>query len=332
MNKIFMYTGLPGAGKSRFYALGDYEYGEHKYISSDEVRWEMYLKDDPDYSKVDNEKVFNEVHKQIEDALVLGFNVVFDATNLNRKKRMHFIRKFNKYDVEALAFVVDIINPHWVMAERAESEDEKDLVRIVPPKQLSNMYISYEVPTLSEGFSKISYLKEQLPAWELFDKFLAEFKHVKSKTDLHNFYYDETINPLLLLTKDFDQESKWHTDTLDDHIYKVFEHMFVNLDEDKKYIALAGLFHDVGKLVTKQVGEDGQGHYYNHEKMSGQLFIMNCEVPMLNAGYTKEEIDMVLWLTINHMYAYNPSLKKVEERFPQGIDYLKLLHEGDQLR
>ena len=95
MNKLYMMVGLPASGKSTIAK----EIAKSKkaiIVSSDELRKEL-LGDINEQSQ--NAKIFEEVEKRIKEGLKQG-NVVYDACNINYKKRRAFLQKLNKMVVE----------------------------------------------------------------------------------------------------------------------------------------------------------------------------------------------------------------------------------------
>ena len=97
MNKLYMMIGLPASGKSTI--AKELSKSEDAIImSSDEIRKEFG--DINDQSQ--NEKVFEEVEKRIKEGL-LKSNVIYDATNINYKKRRAFLQKLNKIEVKKIA-------------------------------------------------------------------------------------------------------------------------------------------------------------------------------------------------------------------------------------
>ena len=56
--------------------------------SSDKLREEMY---GDNYDDADNSKVFEELHRRILEDLKMH-SVIYDATNLVKKRRVHFKR------------------------------------------------------------------------------------------------------------------------------------------------------------------------------------------------------------------------------------------------
>jgi len=326
---IYMMIGIPGAGKSRFYALGGVDYGTHQYISSDEIRWEMYLKDDPDYSKVDNQKVFQQAHKEIKEALDMGDNVVFDATNLNKKSRAHFIRTFSKVaDIVGFVFVTPVEHSMGVMKERLLGTKGEDAVRVVPPHKLEQMYHGFQIPTLQEGFKELVYCYTEQANWPLFETWLKKMLNVRSVNGLKK-QFNADLNPLISTIRGYDQNNKYHTLTLDKHTEGVLCGFYETLTENK-YLLLAGAFHDIGKLTTRSEGKDGLSHYYNHENQSAYIFIMNCYKPLLDLGLTKVEINDIIWLISNHMGLLKNQGEKLEKEDPRMYKHLVDFNKADR--
>ena len=62
-------------------------------LSSDDIRTEIFGWEDQ--SK--NGRVFEEMNKRCKEYLSKGFNVIYNATNLNKKRRMALINEMKKY-------------------------------------------------------------------------------------------------------------------------------------------------------------------------------------------------------------------------------------------
>ena len=92
------------------------------------------------------------------------------------------------------------------------------------------------------------------------------------------------------------------------HFGDVFEHTMVLLDYDTKYfesediaVRLALLLHDIGKIVTKTVGDDGRVHFYDHEFAGGTMVVDILK----RLKYDNKTIDTVQFLVKNHMRTKN---------------------------
>ena len=92
------------------------------------------------------------------------------------------------------------------------------------------------------------------------------------------------------------------------HFGDVFEHTMALLDYDTKHfqsedvaVRLALLLHDIGKIKTKTVGEDGRVHFYEHE-FAGSEIVVDI---LKRLKYDNKTIDIVRFLVKNHMRTKN---------------------------
>lgn len=91
MTTFYMMVGLPGSGKTTISKKLSKEYNAI-IISTDELREEL-LGDVQDQSS--NGLIFQEaIHRIIEN--LKDKNVIFDATNINYKKRMSILQQLKK--------------------------------------------------------------------------------------------------------------------------------------------------------------------------------------------------------------------------------------------
>ena len=93
MNELIMLVGLHASGKSTW--AKEYSETHPDYIvhSSDKLREEMY---GDNYDDADNSKVFEELHRRILEDLKMH-SVIYDATNLVKKRRVHFLKAVPKH-------------------------------------------------------------------------------------------------------------------------------------------------------------------------------------------------------------------------------------------
>lgn len=80
----------------------------------------------------------------------------------------------------------------------------------------------------------------------------------------------ETINKMLDTLKGFNQNSLYHDLDLYEHTMKAVNMAIENGYNDKVIEAL--YYHDVGKLICNNLGEDGHLHYFGHNEYSSQDF------------------------------------------------------------
>ena len=92
------------------------------------------------------------------------------------------------------------------------------------------------------------------------------------------------------------------------HFGDVFEHTMALLDYDTKYfqsedvaVRLALLLHDIGKIKTKTVGDDGRIHFYGHETVGSEMI---ADI-LKRLKYDNKTIEIVQFLVKNHMRTKN---------------------------
>lgn len=108
------------------------------------------------------------------------------------------------------------------------------------------------------------------------------------------------IIPELMPTVGFVQLSPYHDKDLFDHILET-----VDRTPKKLHIRLAALLHDIGKVSTMSVDENGVGHFYGHDKVGAA---MSREI-LKRLRYDKKTIESVSLLIDRHMKA-SPQMGK----------------------
>lgn len=111
----------------------------------------------------------------------------------------------------------------------------------------------------------------------------------------------EEIIPEWSKTIGFDQKNIHHIYTVDEHILKSLE-----LTNGDLITRLAVLFHDIGKPICYTFGEDGQGHFYKHEKYSVEI----AEKLMLNLKFSKLDTERVCKI-IKYHSLYRQSIDEI---------------------
>lgn len=104
------------------------------------------------------------------------------------------------------------------------------------------------------------------------------------------------------------KQNKYHFGTVFEHTLKVLD----NVTKDCLYygaftindtlaLRMAALLHDIGKIKTRTVDENGNVHFYQHELASVGL----CETILRRLKYSNEFIKDVQFLVKNHMRTKN---------------------------
>lgn len=301
---FLMLVGIAGAGKSTISKEIMENRDDITYLSSDELRIELYGDvNDQDH----NGQVFQEMGKRAVQAIKDGKHVIYDATNISRKKRKGILQQLPK-DTSKQAFVV--------MTEyktALEQNDERE--RTVDKYVIDRMYKNMQIPVYNEGWDKIIYhtgFIDEYPQ-QFVDALRAEVLLNRDGYELMGFlatYFEEFFG-----VYDMPQDSKWHTLSVSRHIYYVYKYILDNYeteDEKEKEIMLwTGLLHDIGKHFTKtfenrkrQIGK--HAHFYGHEYVSSQMAI-----PFLyKLGYDDDFVYQVSTLCQFHMYLLDEKANK----------------------
>lgn len=118
----------------------------------------------------------------------------------------------------------------------------------------------------------------------------------------------------------FEQQNKHHDKTVFGHILSVVENTPPKLE-----IRLAALLHDIGKSKCFTMGEDGQGHFLQHHKISADM----SRVILGRLKFDNKMIDKVCILVYEHMSRYDKIRTTNIKRFINrvGIDNLDDLFE-----
>ena len=144
--KIILAVGLPGSGKSTYFA----KRGIHP-LSSDTLR--QWLLDDSSDQR-NNAHVFGALRYLLNLRLKLGLERNYvDATNLTRKERKQYFRMATRYGYEMQAIYFDV--PLDVCRKRNRSRS-----RNVPEDAMERLAKKLAPPTLAEGFTKVTVVKQ----------------------------------------------------------------------------------------------------------------------------------------------------------------------------
>jgi predicted kinase len=309
---FLMIVGLPGSGKSTY--IKNHFDDPIRVHSSDAIREE--LSGDANNQDI-NAKVFELLHSRVKEDLKNGISCVYDATNISWKKRKAFLDSINNISCYKICYV--IATPYDICLEQNCTRD-----RVVPEQVIKRMYMNFDIPWYNEGWNDIRIVYNQ-------DSYSSYYNHWWYFLDRH---------------LDFDQESKWHTETLGIHCNRCAEFVLNNMkdliDRNAKETLVAAALHDCGKPFTKTFidskGEKSDfAHYYNHENVGSY-----------NSLFYKKDNDtdsllvaaLIRWHMVLHFFKdWKPkTIEKYEKEFTsnlllQHIDFykaLKLLHEGDK--
>ena len=307
MATLNIIIGIPGSGKSN-YAKKYLLTNNSVYLSSDDIRVELYGFEDQTH----NDVVFETMKKRTLNALKEGKDVIYDATNLNKKRRSGIINEAHKLDAQVDAYLC--CTPINIILERNITRAERQL----PWDKLVQMIQSIEPPMYYEGFDNI-YLIDG---------------------GMYNDVYD--YNFLIKECSGYNQDNPHHYETLEEHIKAVTKKAedlgeTLKLRNDAEILRQAARYHDFGKLYTKSFN-DKKGHYvyYGHDKVSTYLYLCHIRkqniIDELNRVRLCDSHYQTAALILNHMEWYRrEDMTPIKELFNDDDLYymLELLHEAD---
>lgn len=242
MTKFFMCIGLTASGKSEQAKKLAAEY-DAEIFSSDSLREELFGDiNDQEH----NQELFVELHRRIKDCLKSGRSAIFDATNLNYKKRMAFLAELQNIPCEKIAVLM--ATPYEVCLERNTQRERK-----VPEYVIKRMYMNFNMPFWYEGWDDIQIVySEGVENYKGWDREWAES------------------------VRNFNQDNSHHTLSLGDHCLKAVKYIDNNTPPyhpASTELRHAAMLHDEGKIFTKSFYDSKgnpseEAHYYSHESVS----------------------------------------------------------------
>lgn len=308
---LIMMCGLPGSGKSVFaenFITVTSGVRQYKPVihSSDGLRKEIY---GDESTQGDANKVFWELHKRIKNDLIAGKDVIYDATNINKKFRIQFLNELKNISCTPICLCM-------MTSYESCLNNNKKRDRQVPIEVVKRMQMNWQPPHYNEGFKEIKYIFSNLDD-EYADKF--------------------TISNFFNIANKFDQENSHHTLTLGEHCTKAATYIQEHCS-DNYLLLIATLLHDNGKLHTKTKTnargiEDGNCHYYQHHSYGSYecLFYLHFA-----KQFTEPEMTHISNLIYYHMHPYC-QWKQSEKRLNKDkmllgdtlFNDIMLLHDAD---
>lgn len=243
MNTFYMLVGLPGSGKSwqaqriKEDHLNSSGVNSVVWISSDAIREEMYGSED---IQGDSSVVFAEMKRRTDTALKAGYDVIYDACNINSKRRKGFLDSLAFFKGQKVCLVC--ATPYQECLVRNSLRN-----RVVPNEVIRRMYMNWNTPFYYEG-------------WDSIEIHYAE--------GAKNFFGE----PRDFATRymNYSQDNPHHKETLGMHVLEAMNFVVqATGGGESDNLSLAALLHDCGKPFTKTF-TNGKGeksdiaHYYQH--------------------------------------------------------------------
>lgn len=293
MNTLTILVGLPGVGKDSLIRQRKWNMSQ-EILSSDELRMELYGNEDQTHNK----EVFQEMNRRVKEAGRLGKSVIYNATNINRGRRIALAQEMKKY-FDKINVVVCVCSIETLL-KRNKTREERHL----PVDKLKQMIRSFQVPTLYEyHYDDIEYVYTQ-----------------KDRPYLMR----NSIGALM----DYDQHNKRHSEPLGQHILRVVDYC-----KENKKACHAALYHDLGKPFCKAVDEEGYYHYIGHPLVSTYMYLVDT----VGRDFDPETALLIEFHDYIFNFNYYEDMKKhLLAKYPEldetFFEALRLLTEGDRLR
>lgn len=297
-----MLCGLPGSGKS-FYAekLGKEGYKIHSY---DSIREEWFGSEDVQDK---DSLIFTALHNNIFYDLEMGYDCVYDGTNINSKRRVAFINTLTQRKIVCVKEIVIFATPYEKCLEQNNIRDRK-----VPNHIIENMYKNFQLPYYYEGWDFIDII------WNI------------------NGYRNWSGSKLVSSLSKYNQKNTHHRFTLGKHLYETWK---IAANNNISYPATqAAFYHDIGKpfcktFLNKRGEKSENAHYYNHENVSAYLSLFYLKY---SPEFESEDktVLYVASLINNHMKPYTWKMDKTKNKYKKfwGEQYyndIMDLHKAD---
>lgn len=252
MPNCYIMIGLPASGKDYYIEKNKEE--DDVVVSSDKIREELF--GDVNDQK-HNGEVFNEMFKGTCAALKNGQNVYYNATNINRRRRINLIKEIKSAVKDDICFYAIIIATPYERCLFNNSQRE----RKVPKEIIKRMYYHFEPPAFEEGFSHC--ILEPLCEVVDLNVIKKDSYEISHDNPHHSLTIGEHMNSAYFYMSQFLLSNK-----LDDNECKNRDYNLILLD--------AAEWHDIGKVETKTF-RNGIAHYYNHQNVGAYLYLCSEE-------------------------------------------------------
>lgn len=129
-----------------------------------------------------------------------------------------------------------------------------------------------------------------------FEKILVTFSAINGIRMLHE------LGAMKYIIPEFEEcfgleQNKYHFADVAEHTLALIDQYNYTFRDGNMVCLLACLLHDIGKVKSKTVGEDGRVHFYDHEKVGAEM----VEDILRRLKYDNDTIDEVKFIVRNHM-------------------------------
>ena len=302
MANLYMMCGVSGSGKSTWADAYAKVY-RAEVFSSDKIRAEAFG-DENDQKH--NSEVFSILHGRVREALGRGKDCIYDATNLNRKRRISFLESLE--DIKNVEKTIIIcVAPFSECVAR-----DGGRARTVGKKVIYRQISQFEMPLYEEGWDTIVVT----------NKNPFDFDASLNLYDLEKYLKGQTPH----------QCAPYHLETIEFHMlsaYKMAE------ESNSKMIQTVMRYHDVGKFSTQYWNEKkNRMTYYNHENWGAWMWLASKQFEEM-ASESEDQMNtafMIAMLISEHMKPFHKNWEQEMDFYDIWTRaFIELVHYYDEL-
>lgn len=334
MITLHVFMGIPGAGKSTKIAELKSRLENVVVIGTDEeyrAQFGELTGSIPHNVRAQffggiREKIFSTLKHAVDEKAEL--NLIFDATNLNRKRRRFLF-------LEAHRVGADHVEVHWVAAlpENAHVQNEQRTGdRVVHREHLEQHFAGLNIPR--KGVDCDSFIIYNNPISEDFAKRVQELEYFEPQAySWEMSWLKDSMTKRFLMQNIVPHDTRHHLESVDMHIDLVNEQARL-IDAKNLTLRYAAFFHDLGKgqVKGKVELENAIGQFKSHDNVGAQFAMLALDKAGLLDDVRFEDVPELVG---KHMLAHimGPRLSKAT-RVRHGLsehflDELALLNKAD---
>lgn len=309
--RLIVMVGLPASGKSSYAKKLEKENPANTIVISSEAIREEICGSVEDQSK--NGEVFRIFHERIRRNLEKKKDVIADATNITMKSRRAILNRVNGLDVHKECYIMS--KPFGYCLE-----DNKDREHPVPERVLYKQLFKFQIPFYEEGWDYVS---------------------IVTRNGLDGSYRLFSVSDLFGLMYRFDQKNPHHNRALDEHCLETSRY-FCQMRGYNNHIlklinpfAAGAILHDVGKMFTQKIDEDGIAHYYGHAEVGSYMILTELRerTGLMDSKYLLDCCFLINYHMLPFGWNSKKSIRKWRSRFgDEKFEILRDFHQCDIAR